>query len=661
VSLPDVVIRWRGGEGAIGRARAVERAAAQLGPRLGWLLQAIAALDGGSRAEVARVAAGARADGQADVAEVLELLLAPRAEIDPTTVRKQAKARGLGASGGVPVLDLLRSLAVFRTGTESPPAPALRQAARTRPALAMVMELLTSRSDRVSRDPTLEAYLLRGAQVIAVARMFRVYRQVDPAFLASNYDQDLLGLDSPRWSDLRAAGQGGGEAVARRLRGEEPWTDGHDRVAEWLYRQPDRKLWLGPMLQAIADLTSAGRLDRALGMAHVAAHLAAHAALSDPALRDLARQLVGLELRLRWALGGSDDPDVALALWNTRALAPAEQLRLAEQLLQGPVLEGPDAMEVAAVVAARSQNLDAVRDAVFALAEDRGASAAVRHQGPDPGRAALVEAWLDAMHRPERAILAIPALVAGGQGAGAARVAQDLDLDRPVPGLAEAACALAGVGVGALAALARLVGALGTVPDAVRTAAEQGLASPGADVVGAALALLAAGGQAERATSRIREEGRALRQMPAAAADERAATVVAAALTHGEHAVGQVRPLVEPLARFVLREGPERALKAARAVPASLWPGLVTLFLQLRDDLQAHEGWLDFVAEAAGPPVPDELAPLLRRASRQIVVEALKRRPATFGELEEGMAEEALSTMTTMGPDLFRAALDDLF
>ncbi|NOY25880.1 MAG: hypothetical protein GXP62_08410, partial [Oligoflexia bacterium] len=192
---------WRAAEASLGRPRAFQRAVSQLPPRQGLILRAMGALEDGRRDQVMSVADQART-AYPDLAAVLDLLVMPASSIDPTRIRKEARQAGIANPAALPMLDLLRSLAVARTDQATPPSRALRAAKKGRPALAAVVVALTSRAEQVQYEKRLRRWSPRAEQVVVTARACRAEWGVDDPWLKEVFDPVLLQLPRERWPDL---------------------------------------------------------------------------------------------------------------------------------------------------------------------------------------------------------------------------------------------------------------------------------------------------------------------------------------------------------------------------------------------------------------------------------------------------------------------------
>lgn len=642
------VHEWAGVDAALGRPRALDRAVERFPPRFAWLARGLAALDDGRREVVLAVARAAEAAGQRDVAAVLDLALADPATIDPTAVRKAARKAGLDVGSGVGFLDLLRSFAVYRTGTTSPPAAALRKASRGALCVEAAIDTFTSSSDRVYRYDALEAVLPRAAQVATAAQALRRGLRIDRAWTATRFSPPLLDLDRERWPDLDVA-SGGRAAIERRLAGTELWHQGHDAASEWLYQRPpaEARAWLGPLVRGIGEQLRAGRAGGLRGAVHAAAHLA-H---KQPDLADLAVQLCSLEARLEWLAGS---PTVLLEqLWSLRArLAATEVLELARLLLtvEGIEDERISAEITAAVLAHPSTTTPKLVDLIERCdLERRTLEAALAGWAPSPARKDLVLA-LHAVGDGDSsaALLAVPRLVAAGDLEGVEAVVflavdrSDRLQERPLAAAVAALAAAAGPCVVALARLASAVRDRAPLADAARRWAPT--IGPEPAQRGALLALASASGAADVVAAVVLEEGRRLRALASSDADQRAFLVLAAALDLRNAAIDDpLHDAVAALDRFVLRNGEAAALSAIQRVPAE-HPhagGLVAWFLRHQTELGRSDAWRFWLVSRMlpMPPVGNTMRAVFEHTARELAREVLGRRPRSCDELAAGLSD----------------------
>ena len=611
---------WQGAEATLGRTRALHRAAEQLPPRLATLLQALEALEDGRRDEVRRVAELARAGGHEDVAMILELLLSPPAEVDPTALRKEGKRRGIDKDREAPVLDLLRALAVAHTGELAPPPPALRAAQAGRPALAAAVRLFTSKANRVMTDRALRRWSPRAEQVQAVAHAHRLGARVDRAWVERNFPPCLLALGQERWADL--APDEHTATLQLRLAGKQPWDAGHDPSSDWLIHLPRERLqpWLSQILALLARSIPRGEVKGLAGAAHVGVHLAER--LGKPLL---ARQLMALDARLRWMdpFDGMD-PDLVAMLFmlGPDEIGRGERTKLARAVLSfahgfGEALMGEAAAWVAAIT-------------------------------PDPEEAMALhgewlvelpsEIWkktlLQAGAQPERL-----ALITGADAARRLRFAELLEILSALPPQSDATlCAVGGVladriqekqrlrprerkevgrvlGLlasgpatrGRLNLLQRLLPWADAVPASVDAAVDAALSSVqelGSEARGSAIGLALTMGRTEPARAIVLQIGRQLRRMPPDAADDLALGVVAGAI--GPRAIALDHPvhgILEPLSRFLLR-APDRALQASQRLGSAspqLSSGLFTWYLAHHHELVRDPFWVQLMVQMVFP------------------------------------------------------------
>lgn len=338
VRPPDAALlpAWLAADVALSKqdGAAIERAAAGLPPRLAVLLRCMAAIDLGEADGVAEAARAARAAGQCDVAAVLDVLLADAETLDPTAVRKAAKAAALHADTQVAFLDLLRAFAARRTGSKSPMSAELREAKRHNYALEAAAWLFTQHIYQVDVRVGLGLRLPRAGQLFPLAQSAILGKEIDASAWRGRFTVDLVhgGISAPPPTTDHDAQQ-----IRRRLSGQAIWDDAHDPSSTWLYHAPapERRAWLGAILQAIQV-----RLPAHGGDLTNLVHAAWHLAKEEPQLRDLATQLMLLEDRLKWLQDPSEPATKLLEdLWRAReaAFLPEERLYLAGELW--PVLE----------------------------------------------------------------------------------------------------------------------------------------------------------------------------------------------------------------------------------------------------------------------------------------------------------------------------------
>lgn len=636
---------WAGVDAALGRPRALERVVERLPPRLGWLARALEALDDGRRDVITTVARGAESAGERDIAAVLDLVLTDPATIHPTAVRKAAQKARLGEGTHVAFLDLLRSLAVYRTGTTAPPAAGLRAACTNAACLQAVIDTLTSTSGKVYQYTGLAVRMPRAAQVMTAAQALRRGAPVGPDWIRSRFTRPLLDLDPTRWPDLGVAGERA--TIERRLAGTEPWTEAHDDASEWLYNRPpaEGRTWLGALLRRIAEQVRAGHTRGLLGAVHAASHLA-HA---HPDLADLTVQLSSLEARLSWIEG--EHTALLGPLWAQRSrLGPTEVAALARLLLTGEQSEDDEVMEQAAAVLLSQPStpmgelLDLV-DRCVAL-DRRGLEAALAPSAPTLARKTLILALHAAARRDTSAALhGVPPLVAAGDIDGASEVfvlalERGKGLDPRALGSAAAALATTSGGP-AVHALARAIGSmrdLAPLAAAARRWAPTVDARPGPR--GELVALAAASGASEVATALVLEEGRRLRTLPDG--DMRAFEFIAAALTAARPRIADpLHGVLAPLDKYVLRSGDAAALKVVTLFPETFpyTEGLVSWFLHHQNELGRQKGWRSWLLSRTVPipPFGGPMQAMFEATMDGVIVEILSRRPRSSVELAEAI------------------------
>jgi hypothetical protein len=333
---PALLPAWLTADVALSKqdGAAIEQAAAGLPPRLAVLLRCLAAIDLGEADGVAEAARAARAAGQCDIAAVLDVLLADAETLDPTAVRKAAKAAALHADTQVAFLDLLRAFAARRTGSKSPMSAELREARRHNYALEAAAWLFTQHISQIDVRVGLGLRLPRAGQLFPLAQAAILGKEIDATAWRERFPVDLVhgGISAPPPTADHHAQQ-----LHRRLTGQTPWDDAHDPSSTWLYEAPasERRAWLGPILRAIQV-----RLPAPSGDLSNFVHAAWHLAKEEPQLRDLATQLTLLEDRLKW-LQDPGEPELRLLeeLWRAResSLLPEERLHLAGLLW--PILD----------------------------------------------------------------------------------------------------------------------------------------------------------------------------------------------------------------------------------------------------------------------------------------------------------------------------------
>ena len=277
-----------------------------------------------------------------ELARVLQVLLTPAEDLDPTAIRREAKKQGLGARPGSPYLDLLRLLAAWRQNRKrlTPPA-ALAAAARSRPLLSVAVDGL--------KGP--------GARNLPLARRaWALSPRVHPLWDAARYLQHDPEHDAPwsppetpsttmfpphRWPDLRASHQ-------------------HTRVADWLQRTPldkrtllviylhtlalqfpanEQRELLGMLLGRLHRELLDGHLEEAALLTRFGSSMAEHLELP----RALRQQMTVLYARLHRLEDEQIEHPVLLRLaWQDDSFSPAERLELARMLIETNP-EDPDA------------------------------------------------------------------------------------------------------------------------------------------------------------------------------------------------------------------------------------------------------------------------------------------------------------------------------
>lgn len=318
----EMLRRWRAADGHF------DRPAEGLSERLGWLHQAIGALDEGKPEAVFALAAQARAAGQPDIALILELCATPIAELDPDICRGRATMEQ--RANRLPRFpDFVRALVLLRQGKRPKNLPKQSEASAVGSAAYMLVLSFASGARGFSTVPALTAQIPRATPAMLATWMFRekqLRRLIsDPLFAE-------LKLSPQRYPDLHKTVGLPGNLEAR-TRGTEPWNDGHDPVAQHLYGLPlpEQRAWLGAMLHRLARDTRAGRFHGLVGLCHAAVHVA----MRFPELKPLAVQLAVLEQRLDW-LEPTDlpEPFVLEQLWQEQhqLLSAADRLALAARV-----------------------------------------------------------------------------------------------------------------------------------------------------------------------------------------------------------------------------------------------------------------------------------------------------------------------------------------
>ncbi len=567
---------WARSEATLGRARAVERAAQALPPRLAGLLRALQALEDGRRDVVEATAADCRAAGCLEAAAVLELVLRDPEGCDPTVLRRDAKRRGEGAQVGFAWLDLYRMAAAWRAGAPTRMAAGLRDDARARTSVRGVVRLV-GKADHAppgGRHPWVSP---RAQQVVWAADHLLAYGHVQTGCVRHAFGSSArLTFPEERWpmpSAIRAWATSGG-----------PWTEAAEHEAEGYHHRPEKAP--GGLLPVLAR-----RVVREIGAGNAGGVMAALDCAVDLALTQsspLFRQLAETWCRLSVVRGEVDE---ALELvWSERrqSLLPAERLHVARQLSSragaaaaGGWAEGGEAIAHAAVYAAlaspepdgalrclRRVDVDAARRA---LPDARGLAR------PSPVRVQLVRAALRGLeasapppYAEARAMaeagdraeaLALGAWLADALHGQAASPAELREWHRLV-------ASLAGPGL-SCEAWARLAVREAPLPGELVAAAEQACVEAEAGALGFALQLAVrlASPQAEAVQRRM---GRLLRERAEGADDLALGWVID--VYSAPHAHPGFPRAVAPLVAFLAREGAHRlaALVSARHVAGSV-------------------------------------------------------------------------------------------
>lgn len=665
---PPALTACQAAEATLGRSHALERALTHLDPRQAAILSAIAALDGGRRAEVERAAEAASAAGHADVAAVLELVLA-QGSVNPTRLRKDAAARGLGSASKLPFPEMLRLLAVSRNGSRGQPAAELRQLCPRRPALDGYCTALSSRAEQGYYFTRLRELLPRAEQVCTTYMSLDRGVAIGPSWLGRLFERPLLDLSPARWPDL------GPRTPEHQLRsllsGNGPWPVEGEQGSElyrWLSGQPTerRHAWVGAILGHLERRVRAGRVAGLEGAIRLAQDLVER----DARLSGLGAQLQQLQLRVEWVTRGQVPGLLLAALWRERqaALPQPARLALARRILAADDEEIDSKVldEAQLVVLAGSSDPDALSEAlqVYDDALPEGWAARLGALGAPPERIEEIRALDLAFHgSAARALERVPALARAGGWEVAWRVVAAMN---PATELGNAA--LRRASAAALEALLtgpptadltravlRLTGLSPPSAQSVAAWLERWFSVENTEAawVGVGLALAGHFGPPERAQALVREEGRRLRRLPGPEADARVAAVLVRAcdLPSGGLSESQAQQL-EPLTRFLLRGGPAAAIEALDRGAAGLeaCTGHINWYLACAADQPEPERWRAWLARVIvqSLPVPAELLGELVADMDGKLKKALARRPRGAAPLLEDVMAQIAETIGRM-------------
>jgi hypothetical protein len=240
---------WHRARLTVGDGARVERAAARLPTKAGWVLRAIEALDCGAPDSVRRLAEDAEAAGQCAVAMVLRLCLAGDSLPPVSVVEAEARACGVGVGSQQPVPLLMRALAASLRGEPT----ALPIPATATPEMRLAM-----------------------------------------GCLASGTPVPLPVPSGPRWLDVDS----GGAMLRKGLADQAELPADISPIVAWFegLTREDQRTWLGRMLREIEDAFE----DHAFDGLHRLVRLARRCAVHHPRTKILVRQLASLELSCRW-------------------------------------------------------------------------------------------------------------------------------------------------------------------------------------------------------------------------------------------------------------------------------------------------------------------------------------------------------------------------
>jgi len=610
---------WRSAESAIGRPRAVERASSKIDDRLAWLLRAMQALDDGRIGEIQRVAAEATSAGHADVGDLLTLLVAAPDRIDPTRLRREAKARGAGRDVATfPWLDVYRMTAAWRTGEPTPRPSSLAKASRGRAALDNCTRLLGPPAEKRPKK-VYHSVTPRASQVAwALGHLLRGHHLCDDVLQRAFRADKALALPDARWPDLHGGGL-------------EAWAAGQGALTRERVDQIFAIEDLGQLRRVtnqmsprILELIRSGRA--ALAIDAVGA-LSAMWVEFAPHARE-AFQLEALSLRLSAieTAGSTVDNEALRLLWLDRErLRPAERVLLAERLLEEPEFGMSDEPEDIALVAQAY--------ALLALAVASPQEALVRCRRAPFSRVARglqVEAnRLDAPAVRVQTVRSGLELYQGGPVRRAIATARELcttDLPHAValaetiawllPQLPEARreqarwTELLGLLAGRTLTCeqwSRLLFA-GSVPDEVRASVRAACAVCPPDQLGHALGAAARAGLPDVVAETTTRIGRELRRLDRASGVERGLDYVTSVFV-GPGLEPAVWEALRPIESFVLRDGGKAvAVEASRLdLRSPRLPDLMTWLLGARERPEvapARRAALEMLVSSVSRPGP---------------------------------------------------------
>jgi hypothetical protein len=560
------------------------------GSREQVLRSAIAALDDGRQAQVLEAAESARACGEPDIAWLLELL-AGRIDL-------QAANHTIEVPGAGQVPELLRMLYAWRCGRAPRGSSALRKLAADRPALHGLLDVLGKKRTRPA-EHDLTRLTPRAAAVLVAAWTSTTRRDVDLAELLPEQSPDApLDLRRYRRDDALYPIE---PLLAWQDDPQVQWDADDQGIAiEFVTR---RRLDLAPMLLGALLRTIHRRLAEGHGhglLGPIVACSQLAEKLHKPAL---AQHLGVLERRLGALLEPDHYLPALLTLWRRNmGLPERERLVIARRVVEAmtrmlarhehPPPQVPIALEALAWFINHTEDA-AMRTgllAKFAWLLPGSAVAA--------GLAKLAPAdrtCIQALHALERGDLVQPLAAVltlardPDSGARASDLLSDVlevmeyepharrQLERTLTELRTLRPQLAPT---LLPRLLQITDELNAGVEPARALVRQALERPVADhdpnIAAHIVALHLLGDEADEAAAqeRVRLVGRWLRRLDPDAADELALAVLARVFA-GLHLSPDPEPLqrlTAPLSSFVLRDGPERAERAARRSNAQLSP-----------------------------------------------------------------------------------------
>lgn len=590
----------------------------RLSPRRRQILLAMAALHRGERAGVLAAAATARAAGEADVAWLLELLAA-RAVNEP-----RPALRDVPGAGEVP--ELLIAVHRWRAGMRPRGAAELRRLRNTRPALAGLLDVLGSKRraawDGLARlSPRAPAVLAAASAVNhgagpELATMVRQLVPDSPLDLSSYHDgpdpfalvrelEDWVDDAEVEWSDERT------RDVARLPRRSREQAA---LVLRALLLAVHRRLAMGQGRGLLAPIAACRTLAHAVAPAMVGPlellerRLGGllEPALHLPPLLTLWRRSAGWSQRARTTiatavmnavarmLAGHDEPPAgvmficeALAHLVVHAETPALRVEMLEAY--GWLLPEPKFRELLALVEpAPREYLLGLRGFVAEDLVDTLATVTRLAQRGDADALACkllgqALAWLVDYHAPHRELRQLERTLA------ALVAVPTFHLDGPLQLELLASTHDLEIGVESAHAL-------------VRRALARPIADGDPEVARHIVALLLLADEAG-AAELVRRLGRTLRHAAPDAADELALGVLGRVHDRQDYIPDEeaLRRVVAPLDSFVLRDGPERPLRAATRLRAASAPwaiGLGEWAREHRERLGPAPLWAQLIALA---------------------------------------------------------------